>query len=122
MVAELGQPGPSPAAGGSGTIGVSFLGTSGVTGNHRPAAAKLALLGAAALLIALGGCGRKGPLDLPPTASNPPPQTATTAQAPPAPGTPGTNPLGLLDPNPPEAAPQAAPGRKKRIILDPILD
>lgn len=100
-------------------MGVTFLGTSGVTGNHRSAAAKLALLGAAALLIALGGCGRKGPLDLPPTASNPPPQAGTTAQAP---GAPGTNPLGLLDPNAPEQAPQAAPGRKKRIILDPILD
>jgi predicted small lipoprotein YifL len=97
-----------------------IFGDFSVTGNHRSAAAKLALLGATALLIALGGCGRKGPLDLPPTASNPPPpQASTTAQAP---ASPTANPLGLLDPNPPEQAPQAAPGRKKRIILDPILD
>jgi predicted small lipoprotein YifL len=89
-----------------------------VTGNNRSAAAKLALLGAAALLIALGGCGRKSGLDLPPTAQAPPPPTDTTAQAP----APAFNPLGLLDPNPPDQGPQAAKGRKKRIILDPILD
>lgn len=100
-------------------MGVTF-GDISVTGNTRSAAAKLALFGAAALLIALGGCGRKGPLDLPPTASNPPPQAGPTAQAPGSPT--GTNPLGLLDPNPQEQAPQAAPGRRKRIILDPILD
>ncbi len=88
-----------------------------MTGNNRSAAARLALLGAAALVIALGGCGRKAGLDLPPTASAPPPP-GTTAQAP----RPATNPLGLLDPNPQDEQPQAAPGRKKRIILDPILD
>jgi len=98
---------------------VRRFGDISVTGNTRSAAAKLALLGAAALLIALGGCGRKGPLDLPPTASNPPPQAGATAQAP---GSPTANPLGLLDPNQQEQSPQAAPGRKKRIILDPILD
>jgi predicted small lipoprotein YifL len=97
---------------------VENFGDLGVTGNNRSAAAKLALLGAAALLIALGGCGRKAGLDLPPTASAPPPQPGTTAQAP----RPATNPLGLLDPNPQDEQPQAAPGRKKRIILDPILD
>ena len=94
------------------------FGDTGVTGNYRSAAAKLALLGAAALLIALGGCGRKTGLDLPPQAAAPPPQPGTTAQAP----RPATNPLGLLDPNGQEEQPQAAPGRKKRIILDPILD
>jgi predicted small lipoprotein YifL len=90
-----------------------------VTGNTRSAAAKLAFLTAAALLIALGGCGRKSGLDLPPSASNPPPQAGTTAQAP---ASVTNNPLGLLDPNPQEEQPRAAPGRKKRIILDPILD
>ena len=89
-----------------------------MTGFNRSAAANLALLGAAALLLALGGCGRKTGLDLPPTASAPPPQAGTTAQAPRSP----TNPLGLLDPNPQEEQPQAARGQKKRIILDPILD
>jgi predicted small lipoprotein YifL len=89
-----------------------------VTGFNHSAAAKLALLGAAALLIALGGCGRKSGLDLPPTVSVPPPQAGATAQAP----RPPTNPLGLLDPTAHDEQPQAAPGQKKRIILDPILD
>ncbi len=56
---------------------VADFGDTGVTGNYRSAAARLALLGAAALLIALGGCGRKAGLDLPPTASAPPPQPGT---------------------------------------------
>jgi predicted small lipoprotein YifL len=85
---------------------------------HRSAAARLAFLGAAALLIALGGCGRKAGLDLPPTAAAPPPPASgTTAAAPRS----ATDPLGLLEPNH-EEQPTAAPGRKKRIILDPILD
>ena len=98
-------------------LGVGF-GDVSVTGFNRSTVAKLALLGAAALVIALGGCGRKAGLDMPPTASAPPPQPGTTAQAP----APATNPLGLLDPNPHDEGPQATPGRKKRIILDPILD
>jgi predicted small lipoprotein YifL len=88
-----------------------------VTGRYRSAAAKLALLGAAALLIALGGCGRKAGLDPPPTAAAPP-GASNTAQAPNS----AVNPLGLLDPNQPDEGPTATPGRKKRIILDPILD
>jgi len=99
-------------------MGVTF-GDISVTGFNRSAAAKLALLGAAALLIALGGCGRKAGLDPPPTAQAPAPPTDKTAQVPaPSP----VNPLGLLDPNQPDPGPQAAPGRKKRIIIDPILD
>jgi len=98
-------------------LGWRVFGDIGVTGFNRSAAAKLTLLGAAALLIALGGCGRKSGLDLPPQAAAPPPP-GTTAQAPNSP----LNPLGLLDPTPQEEQPQAAPGRKKRIILDPILD
>jgi predicted small lipoprotein YifL len=95
-----------------------IFGDISVTGFNRSAAAKLALATAAALLLALGGCGRKAGLDLPPTASIPPAQAGATAQAPRSP----TNPLGLLDPTPQEEQPQAAPGKKKRIILDPILD
>ncbi len=117
MVTVGGWTGPSPAWQRSGTIDRVF-GDIGVTGKNRSAAAKLALLGAAALLLALGGCGRKSGLDLPPTAAAPPPQPAATAAAPRS----STDPLGLLDPNPQEQQPQAAPGRKKRIILDPILD
>jgi predicted small lipoprotein YifL len=89
-----------------------------VTGLNRSVAARLALLGAAVLLIALGGCGRKAGLDLPPTAAAPPQQQGATAQAQGSP----LNPLGLLDTTPQDEQPSAAKGRKKRIILDPILD
>jgi predicted small lipoprotein YifL len=66
-------------------------------------------------LLALGGCGRKGALDLPPTGAAPT-ATSDTAVAPA-----GNSPFGVFSP-PPEAKPSAAPGQKKRIILDPILD
>lgn len=81
---------------------------------------KLALIAAVTLAFALGGCGRKSGLDLPPQAS-----------AQPAPGQPGsaegteqaprTNQLGLFDPEQ-EERPVAAQGQKRRIILDRILD
>jgi predicted small lipoprotein YifL len=80
----------------------------------------LALLGAVALLLALGGCGRKGGLDLPPVASGSQPAYAAPASAPVAPQ---LSPLGSsFDPSVPDEKPTAAPGVKKRIILDPILD
>lgn len=78
---------------------------------------RLALIGMALLALALGGCGRKSGLDLPPQAS-----------AQPAPGQPAqaqpqrTNPLGLFDPEGQDDKPVAAPGQKRRIILDNILD
>jgi predicted small lipoprotein YifL len=70
--------------------------------------------------LALGGCGRKGPLDLPPTAAN-----ASTAAAPApvdteteAQRTPSVfNPTYGMD-----APPAATRGRKKPFILDPLLD
>ena len=75
------------------------------------------VLGAAAL--ALGGCGRKGPLDLPPTAQ---------AQAPaPAPAASDTEAQRAAQPgvfNPTygtDAAPAASKGQKKSFVLDPLL-
>lgn len=87
-----------------------------MTGN-RSAAARLALVGAVASLVLLSGCGRKAGLDLPPNAG-----VAPAAAAAPAPESPQMNPLGALNPYPEEEKPRAAPGQKKRIILDPILD
>jgi predicted small lipoprotein YifL len=91
-----------------------------VTFGHGSTAAKIALAGAATLLIALGGCGRKAPLDPPPQAAAPqsPVDHAAAAQQ-------STNPLDVLNPfrqddQPPAAAPQQGP--KKRIVLDRILD
>ncbi|AHY54889.1 hypothetical protein BJS_04404 [Bradyrhizobium japonicum SEMIA 5079] len=70
--------------------------------------------------LALAGCGRKGPLDLPPTASSAstanvagPNDTETEAQRTPS----VFNPTYGAD-----AAPAAAKGKKKSFILDPLLD
>lgn len=79
---------------------------------------KLALIAAALLALALGGCGRKSGLDAPPQASvQPAPGQPAQGQALPRQG----NPLGLFDVEE-EDRPLAARGQKRRIILDPILD
>nr|WP_157331404.1 lipoprotein [Bradyrhizobium cajani] len=70
--------------------------------------------------LALAGCGRKGPLDLPPTASNAstanvaaPTDTEAEAQRTPS----------VFNPTyGAEAGPAAPKGKKKSFILDPLLD
>ncbi len=70
-----------------------------------------------AVALALGGCGRKGPLDLPPTAS---PQAAAAAQAN-ADHEPPPKPT-VFDPSYGTDAPPTAPkGVKRSFILDPLL-
>jgi predicted small lipoprotein YifL len=56
----------------------------------------------------LAGCGRKGPLDLPPSAT-----------AGPAPIGPDGKPMGAMDTY---GQPQAPPGPKKHIFLDNLID
>jgi predicted small lipoprotein YifL len=75
------------------------------------------LLGVA--VLALGGCGRKGPLDLPPTAPtsqlNAPAATDTEAEQASKPG--------VFNPSYGADAPPTAPrGNKKPFILDPLLN
>ena len=79
-----------------------------------------AIIVLSAATLALGGCGRKGPLDLPPTASSAstanvaaPGDTETEAQKTPS----VFNPTYGAD-----APPAATKGRKKPFILDPLLD
>ena len=92
-----------------------------MTSKFRPAGSGWAIIVLSLTALALGGCGRKGPLDLPPTASN----TSMTNGAAPAdtetdaPRTPNAfNPTSAGA----DAAPAAAKGRKKPFILDPLLD
>ena len=91
-----------------------------MTSKFRPAGSGWAIIVLSLTALALAGCGRKGPLDLPPTASN---TSAITGVAPAdaepdAPRTPGAfNPTYGAD-----SAPAAAKGRKKPFILDPLLD
>ncbi|UQR64473.1 lipoprotein [Bradyrhizobium sp. C-145] len=91
-----------------------------MTSKFRPAGSGWAIIVLSLTALALAGCGRKGPLDLPPTASNAPTvngaapvDTETEAQRTPS----VFNPTYGVD-----AAPAAAKGRKKPFILDPLLD
>jgi predicted small lipoprotein YifL len=71
----------------------------------------------AASVLALTGCGRKGPLDLPPTGSQSSNVAPTDTEAQQA-ATPSVfNPSYGSD-----AAPAASKGNKKSFILDPLLN
>nr|WP_249789823.1 lipoprotein [Bradyrhizobium sp. BRP20] len=91
-----------------------------VTSKFRPAGSGWAIIVLSLTALALAGCGRKGPLDLPPTASNAP---AATGAAPVEPETAAQKAPSLFEPTASaDAAPAAAKGRKKSFILDPFLD
>nr|WP_218626137.1 lipoprotein [Bradyrhizobium sp. dw_78] len=76
-----------------------------------------ALILVAAAALALAGCGRKGPLELPPTASQTPTGAAPTDTAQQQASTPSVfNPSYGSD-----ASPAAPRGPKKSFVLDPLL-
>ena len=95
-----------------------------LAGNRRIICALAAVL---LVPLALGGCGRKGPLDPPPSAATPPPPTQ---QYRPAPST-----TGLIDPltptgeaqqalpPPPVQTTRVAPTQpeRKSFLLDPLI-
>jgi predicted small lipoprotein YifL len=83
-----------------------------------PVSSRWALLVLAAATLALAGCGRKGPLDLPPNASTPAlAATQTDNEAERAASKPS-----VFDPSYGTEAPPTAPrGAKKPFILDPLL-
>jgi predicted small lipoprotein YifL len=95
--------------------GAARIGDFVVTSNYRPLGWAIILLSAA--VLALGGCGRKAGLDLPPNA---PPSAAAAADADTEAErerTPGVfNPSYGSD-----AAPAAPKGSKKSFMLDPLL-
>jgi predicted small lipoprotein YifL len=86
----------------------------------RPTSSRWAVILVSAAVLALGGCGRKGPLDLPPTASS---QGAAAAQG----DTEAERAAqpGVFNPSSgagADAPPTAPKGRKKAFVLDPLLD
>jgi predicted small lipoprotein YifL len=90
-----------------------------VISNYRPTASGWAIVVLSAAVLTLGGCGRKGLLDLPP---NTPPQAAAAAQAD-ADHVPAANAPSVFNPYyGTDAAPSAAKGTKKSFALDPLLD
>jgi predicted small lipoprotein YifL len=79
------------------------------------------LLGVA--VLALGGCGRKGPLDLPPTASSAQSPAQSSAPAPTDTEAEQASKPGVFNPSYGADAPPTAPrGTKKPFILDPLLN
>jgi predicted small lipoprotein YifL len=91
-----------------------------VNRNYRPTRSGWAIIVLGVAALALGGCGRKGGLDLPPNAS---PQAAAAAQADADHERSAASRPSVFDPSYGADAPPAAPkGRKKSFILDPLLD
>jgi predicted small lipoprotein YifL len=86
----------------------------------RPTPSGLAILLLGAAVLTLAGCGRKGPLDLPPNASTP--TAATAATAPTDTEAEAARKASLFNPSYGADAPPTAPrGSKKPFILDPLL-
>ena len=86
--------------------------------NYSPTRQGWAIIVLAVAALALGGCGRKGLLDLPPNAPTPPAAAAAvdteTDQA--------SRPSVFNPTYGAEAPPAATKGRKKAFILDPLLN
>jgi predicted small lipoprotein YifL len=88
-----------------------------VNRNYSPASG-WAIVVLSAVVLALGGCGRKGGLDLPPNAAGQP-----VASAPADSDYEATSKPSVFNPNyGTDAPPAATKGRKKPFILDPLLD
>ena len=85
---------------------------------------RLALIGALTASLGLAACGRKGPLDLPPSGSSLAGDPQASA---PAPSSPLASPIGGQSKSSepgvgPDGKPQAPKGPNKRIFLDGLLD
>ena len=99
--------------------GAARIGDSVVISNYRPSSSGWAIILLSVTALALGGCGRKGPLDLPPNA---PPLAAA-----PSPAATDTETERAAQPSVfnstygSETGPVAAKGRKKPFVLDPLL-
>ena len=99
--------------------GAARIGDLIVNRNHSPKASGWAIILLSAAALALAGCGRKGVLDLPPTAS---PQAAAAAQAD-ADHEPEASKPSVFNPYyGTDAPPAATKGTRKSFILDPLLN
>jgi predicted small lipoprotein YifL len=99
------------------------LGNFAVRSTTSPAPLRWAALVLFAVTLALAGCGRKGPLDLPPNSAAPPPVANTGTNAVAAEGDAAANKGSFFDPssNGTDPAPAAGKGRKRPFVLDPLL-
>jgi hypothetical protein len=100
-----------------------------VSSNRRRLLSGWTIVVLSAAALALGGCGRKAGLDLPPNASTPTAANANAAARPDSAAAPPDTQAEMASKpslfNPgygADAPPTAAKGRKKPFILDPLLD
>jgi predicted small lipoprotein YifL len=87
-----------------------------VNRNDRPKYRGWALIVVSATALALSGCGRKGPLDLPPTASSQAPLAAAQGD----PQADQASKPSLFNSN--NSSPPTPKGPKRPFVLDPLLD
>ena len=92
-----------------------------MTSNYRPTSRGWTIILLSAAVLALGGCGRKGPLDLPPTASSQQQQPAAAAHAE-TEADPASKPSVFNPSFGADAAPTAGRGPKRSFVLDPLLN
>jgi predicted small lipoprotein YifL len=96
--------------------GAARIGDFVVISNYRPSSSGWAIILLSVTALALGGCGRKGGLDLPPNA---PPQSSATSDT----ETERAAQPGVFNSTyGAEAGPSAPKGSKKKFILDPLLN
>jgi predicted small lipoprotein YifL len=95
------------------------LGIFDVNRNDRPKYRGWALILLGASVLALVGCGRKGPLDLPPTASS---QPAAPVQSDQATAEQASKPSLFNSSYGADALPTAGKGPKRPFVLDPLLN
>jgi predicted small lipoprotein YifL len=99
--------------------GAARIGDFVVTSKNRLTPSGWAIIALSASALVLGGCGRKGPLDLPPTANaTPTPQASnsdTDTQR-------ASQPSVFNSTYGADAGPTASKGTKKPFILDPLLN
>jgi predicted small lipoprotein YifL len=99
--------------------GAARIGDFVVNRNLCPKSSGWAVIVLAMVVLTLAGCGRKGPLDLPPTASSP---VASAAPAPSDATPEATSKPSLFNPSyGTDAAPVAPKGTKRPFVLDPLL-
>jgi predicted small lipoprotein YifL len=95
--------------------GAARIGDFVVIKSYRPSSSGWAIIVLSVTALALGGCGRKGGLDLPPNApqvSSAPDTEAERAAQP-----------SVFNPTyGSEAGPSAPKGGRKKFVLDPLLD
>ena len=99
--------------------GATRIGDFDVNRNHRPIQQRWALILVGMTVLAVTGCGRKGPLDLPPTASTQPQGTALQG----SPEADQASKPSVFNSSYGADAPTATPkGPKRPFVLDPLLN